>query len=69
MDIISSFLGTNPQSTLFNIECATGKSIATYTCYPNENEVILMPGTMFEVMSNPLHHPGGLHVIHLKEIT
>ncbi|CAF2098780.1 unnamed protein product [Rotaria magnacalcarata] len=69
MDIISSFLGTNPQSTLFNIECATGKSIAMYTCYPNENEVILMPGTMFEVMSNPLHHPGGLHVIHLKEIT
>jgi hypothetical protein len=69
VDVISSFLGKAPQSTLFNIECSTGKCIAAYTCYPNEDEVILMPGTMFEVVANPLHHHGGLHVIHLKEIT
>ncbi|CAF2674566.1 unnamed protein product [Rotaria sp. Silwood2] len=68
VDVISSFLGKTSQSTLFNIECSNGHSIAAYTCYPNENEVILMPGTMFEVVSDPLHHHGGLHIIHLKEI-
>jgi hypothetical protein len=68
VNVISSFLGKVPQSTLFNIQCSTGKSIAAYTCYPNENEVILMPGTTFEVVSDPLHHHGGLHIIHLKEI-
>jgi hypothetical protein len=69
VDVISSFLDKAPQSTLFNIECSTGKCIAAYTCYPKEDEVILMPGTIFEVVANPLHHHGGLHIIHLKEIT
>ena len=68
VDVISSFLGKVPQSTLFSIQCSTGKSIAAYTCYPSENEVILMPGTTFEIVSDPLHHHGGLHIIHLKEI-
>ncbi|CAF1547290.1 unnamed protein product [Rotaria sordida] len=69
VDVISSFLGNAPQSTLFNIDCINGKSIAAYTCYPAEDEVILMPGTTFEVVANPLHHHGGLHIIHLKEIS
>jgi hypothetical protein len=69
VNVISSFLGTVPQSTLFNIECSTGKSIAEYTCFPSEDEVILMPGTTFKVVSKPLYHHGGLHVVHLKEIT
>ena len=68
VDIISAFLGEVPQSTLFNIECLTGKSIAAFTSYPSEDEVILMPGTMFEVAANPLHHHGGLHIIHLREL-
>ena len=66
--VISSFLGEVPQSTLFNIQCSTGKCIAEYTCYPSENEIILMPGTTFEVVDDPLHHHGGLHIVHLKEI-
>jgi hypothetical protein len=68
VNVISSFLDKTPQSTLFNIECSTGKFIAAYTCYPAEDEVILMPGTTFEVVADPLHHHGGLHIIHLKEI-
>ncbi|CAF2741396.1 unnamed protein product [Rotaria sp. Silwood2] len=68
VDVVSSFLD-KAQSTLFSIECFTGKSITAYTCFPNENEVILMPGIMFKVVSDPLHHHGGLHIIHLKEIT
>ncbi|CAF4049311.1 unnamed protein product, partial [Rotaria sordida] len=27
-----------------------------------------MPGTTFKVVANPLHHHGGLHIVHLKEI-
>ncbi|CAF1540998.1 unnamed protein product, partial [Adineta steineri] len=27
-----------------------------------------MPGTTFEVLSDPLNHHGGLNTIHLKEI-
>lgn len=69
VDVISAFLDKTPQSTLFNIECSSGKLIAAYTCYPHEDEVILMPGTMFEVVGNPLRHPGGLNVIHLRELT
>ncbi len=69
VDVISSFLDKSPQSTLFNIQCSTGKIIAAYTCYPAEDEVILMPGTTFEVVADPLHHHGGLHFVHLKEIT
>ncbi|CAF1073149.1 unnamed protein product [Adineta steineri] len=68
-DVISSFISKSSSSTLFNIECLNGKSVSSYTCYPNENDVILMPGTIFEVVSNPLSHPGGPNIIHLKEIT
>ncbi|CAF1129906.1 unnamed protein product [Adineta steineri] len=67
ISVISSFISESSSGTLFNIECLNGKSIASYTNYPNENEVILMPGTMFEVVSNPLNHKGGLNIIHLKE--
>ena len=69
VNVISAFLDKAPQSTLFNIECSSGKSIAPYTCYPTEDEIILMPGTTFEVVADPLHHHGGLHFIHLKEIS
>ncbi|CAF1165620.1 unnamed protein product [Adineta steineri] len=68
VDVISTFLGKVPHSTLFNIQCSTGKSISAYTCYPSENEVILMPGTTFKVVADPFHHQDGLHIIHLKEI-
>ncbi|CAF0779239.1 unnamed protein product [Adineta steineri] len=69
VDVISAFLHKSSSSTLFNIECLNGKLISSYTCYSNENEVILMPGTVFEVVSNPLSHHGGLNIIHLKEIS
>ncbi|CAF4182897.1 unnamed protein product, partial [Adineta steineri] len=67
VNVISTFLHKSSSSTLFHIECLNGKSISSYTCYPNENEVILMPGTIFEVVSDPLIHHGGLNIIHLRE--
>ena len=69
VDIINTFLGQAPQNTLFMIECSTGKSITPFACYQKEQEVILMPGTTLRVVGDPLHHHGGLHVVHLREIT
>lgn len=63
------FLGKTGQRTLFSIECINGKSIAAHSYFKNtEQEVILMPGSYFEVLGQL--NPGlGLHIIELKEIT
>ncbi|CAF1406871.1 unnamed protein product [Adineta steineri] len=68
MNVISSFLNKSSSSTLFLIECSNGKSISSYTNYLNEDEVMLMPGTIFEVLADPLNHPSGFNMVHLKEI-
>ncbi|CAF1341158.1 unnamed protein product [Adineta steineri] len=68
LDFISSFISKSSPGTLFHIECLNGKSISSYTCYPDDKEVVLMSGTKFEVVSILLKHEGGLNVIHLKEI-
>jgi hypothetical protein len=49
VNVLKVFLG--PNSTLFLIEVVNGKDISRYTNYPNENEVILCPGTRFHVVS------------------
>ncbi|CAF4249754.1 unnamed protein product, partial [Adineta steineri] len=69
IDVISSFISRSSSRTSFIIECLNGKSLSSYTCNPKEEEVILMPGTIFEVVADPLNHHGGLNVIHLKEIS
>ena len=66
VDVVKSFLKAN--STLFLIEAFHGKHISGYSTYPNENEVILRPGTRLNVASGALNHDGGLHVVHLKEL-
>ncbi|CAF2033923.1 unnamed protein product [Rotaria magnacalcarata] len=63
------FLGKHGQRTLFSIECVNGKSIAKHSHYKStEKEIILMPGSYFEVMSQ-LNPSAELHIIQLKEIT
>ncbi|CAF1532603.1 unnamed protein product [Didymodactylos carnosus] len=74
VNVIESFLdsshlsSSSSQSTLFNIQCLHGKSISSYTCFPNEDEILLMPGTHMRVVSKPLYHHGGLHIVHLEEV-
>lgn len=77
-DIVKHFLASKSgsilnlfqtnHSTLFMIEIENGKDVRGYTRYPSEDEVILPPGTKLHVISNALHHNGGLHIIHLQEI-
>ncbi len=62
MDVISSFLGKVPQSTLSMLNVYLENQLQHIHVYPSENEVIFMPGTTFEVVADPLHHHGGLHI-------
>ncbi|CAF3846848.1 unnamed protein product, partial [Rotaria sp. Silwood1] len=64
----SQFLGKEGLRTLFSIECINGKSVAAHSYFKNtENEVILMPGSYFQVIGQ-LSPGSGLHIIELKEI-
>jgi hypothetical protein len=64
----TNFLGKSGTRTLFSIECVNGKSIKAHSYFnKTEEEIVLMPGTFFQVIGqvNPAE---GLHIIHLKEI-
>jgi len=69
MDTIINFLTSETKLTLILIEAVHGKYISGYTNYPNEDEVLLAPGTHLRVVSDGLDHPGGLKVVHLVEIS
>jgi len=63
----TGFLGEQGLRTLFSIECENGKSITAHSYFEDTEEVILMPGSYFEVIGQ-LQPEDGLHVIQLKEI-
>ncbi len=70
LEILESeqFLGTTGLRTLFSIECQNGKSAMAHSYFKEkEKEIILMPGSYFEVVGQ-LHSGNDLHIIHLKEI-
>jgi hypothetical protein len=53
---------------LFSIECKSGKQIGSHSHFQNrEKEVIIMPGSYFEVMGQ-LNQAAGLLIIQLKQI-
>ncbi|CAF4960217.1 unnamed protein product, partial [Rotaria sp. Silwood1] len=65
----NQFLGKHGKRTLFSIECINGKSVAVHSYFKNtEKEIILMPGSYFEVLGQ-LNPAPDLHIIQLKEIT
>lgn len=62
------FLGKNGLRTLFNIECYNGKSIESHSYFRDtEEEVVLMPGSYFKVVSQ-CEPAEGLHIIHIQEL-
>lgn len=63
------FLGKKGERTLFSIDCINGKSIIAHSYFKDmEEEVILMPGSYFEVIGK-LNPAPELYIIQLKEIT
>jgi hypothetical protein len=59
-------LGEN--GTLFAIEAIHGKDISMFSAVPDEQEVILMPGTRVRAKSQSLNVMDRLFIIHLEEI-
>lgn len=49
LNIAASFLEKDEDQTMFNIECYNGKSIKNHSAFPNENEIVLPPGTCLKV--------------------
>lgn len=61
------FSGVTGVRTFFKINCETGKDIRQYSSLSTENEIILVPGTKFKVLSKT--SPSiDLHIIEIEEI-
>jgi hypothetical protein len=67
MGQIDNFLGQSGERTIFMIECVNGKAIRHHSQYPEENEILLMPGSYLRVIDkhSPAQH---LYIIHLQEV-
>ena len=61
------FFGKSGTRTLFAIECDTGKNIREHSFYPDEDEILLLPGREFQVMGS-LDMGNQLTMIQLKEV-
>ncbi|UJR24621.1 hypothetical protein I4U23_005995 [Adineta vaga] len=68
MPILEKFIGTNGIRTIFNIECIYGKAIQSHSYFKKENEIILLPGSSFEVVGK-WKAAEDLYMIQLKENT
>lgn len=62
---VQPFLGET--GTLFVIDAISGKDISTFSAFPDEQEVILMPGTRLRAKSESLSVIDRLFVVHLEE--
>ena len=61
-----NFISENCQGTIFMIECRDGKLLKEYSVYPDEDEVLLLPGITLVVVDDALNL-NGMNVIHLKQ--
>lgn len=61
------YLGQEGLRTMFHIECLNGKVIKNHSNYQQEDEVLLLPGTQFQVVSH-LNAGNGLQIVQMKEI-
>ncbi|CAF1212862.1 unnamed protein product [Adineta steineri] len=61
------YFGKTGTRTLFSIECDNGKDIRQHSFYQTEDEILILPGQEFEVVSS-LDMGNNLIMIQLKEI-
>lgn len=55
--------------TLFAVDPVNSKNISEYSAFPEEQEVILMPGTCVRSKSKPLNYRNHLLIVHIQEVT
>jgi len=58
------FAGYN--GVFMKLKIKSGKKISEYSCYPNEDEVLLLPDICFVVKD--VYHNGCIKVVELKEV-
>jgi hypothetical protein len=63
---VQPFLGES--GTLFVIDAIYAKDISTFSAIPDEQEVVLMPGTRVRHRYNSLNFINRLFVLHLEEV-
>ncbi|CAF3762605.1 unnamed protein product [Rotaria sp. Silwood1] len=62
------YLGKTGPRTLFNIECMNGKAIKSHSYFKTEDEILILPGFYFEVVSK-VDAGNGLYIIHVRELS
>jgi hypothetical protein len=65
-EVTEQFLRKPGVRTLFQIHSANGRFIRSHSHFPDENEILLMPGTYFRVLKN-YTEADGVHNIELEE--
>ncbi|CAF3637611.1 unnamed protein product [Rotaria socialis] len=63
----NTYLGTTNTRTLFSIQAYNGKNIRNHSYYQNEDEILLLPGTYFQVVDQINPSPD-LHIVQLKQV-
>jgi hypothetical protein len=69
LDVLESelYLGNTGTRSLFSIETFNARSIRAHSHFKTEDEILLLPGTYFEVISQ-LKSSSDLNIIHLRQI-
>lgn len=65
-NVAEQFLDHSSVRTLFKVNCVNGRSIKSHSYFPQEDEILLLPGTYFRVVKKWIE-PDGLHIIELEE--
>jgi hypothetical protein len=65
LNIVQPFLGET--GTLFAIDAVYGKDISAFSAFPNEQEVVLLPGTRVRARDESLSHMDPHLIVHLEE--
>jgi hypothetical protein len=65
LSVIQIYL--HDRGIVFAIDAIDGKNISEYSAFPDEQEIILMPGTLLRSKSGPLNFMDRLRIVHLEE--
>ena len=60
------YLGKEGMRTIFSIEAINARSIRSHSHFQTEDEILLLPGSYFEIKSR-LNPAPGLYIIHLQQ--
>lgn len=66
LSVVEMHLGTN--GTLFAIDVIDGKDISAFSTFPEEQEIVLLPGTRVRAKCQPLSYANCLKILHLEEV-